>query len=110
MGLKMMCLLLSLVLAMGNMYIPEEKKSVRKEAEGEEENIREKKPKKDAGDQNTDDTAITMFETTKGVWDEKYVQESGYFYIYVRKQGDSPEHGHWYRINKIGRASCRERV
>ena len=99
MGLKMMCLLLSLVLAMGNMYIPEEKKSVRKEAEGAEENIREKKPKKDAGDQNTDDTAITMFETTKGVWDEKYVQESGYFYIYVRKQGDSPEHGHWYRLN-----------
>ena len=44
-------------------------------------------------------SSMSVFQEVKGAWDEKYVQESGYFYLYVRKQGDSPEDGHWYRVS-----------
>ena len=31
--------------------------------------------------------------------DERYQETKGYFYIYVRKEGQSIEEGHWYRVN-----------
>lgn len=132
MGLKVISLLLSVVLTVGNMYIPEEKGGVLEENAGTRESIMEKnsvreesvgakeklmeetdkgiraeeqnEPEKEIGTEKTeellgDETHMSVFQEGKGAWDEKYVQEEGYFYIYVRKQGDSPEHGHWYRLS-----------
>ncbi len=31
--------------------------------------------------------------------DERYQETKGYFYIYVRKEGQSIEEGHWYRVD-----------
>ena len=45
-----------------------------------------------------DSVSIPMFYGAQGIHDEKYVTNAGYFYIFVRKQGDSPEQGHWYRL------------
>lgn len=47
----------------------------------------------------TDALSIPGFRAAAATWDEKYVEKNGYFYIYVRKQGDSPENGHWYKLS-----------
>lgn len=39
--------------------------------------------------------------------DESYVNKKGYFYIYVRKEGEALEKGHWYRLDlKVGNLSA----
>lgn len=50
-----------------------------------------------------DDSEIREETAFLPVWfaaqDERYQERKGYFYIYVRKEGEPIERGHWYRIN-----------
>ncbi len=42
---------------------------------------------------------LPVFAAAKAAENEKYVVRNGYFYIFVRKQGESAENGHWYKLN-----------
>lgn len=53
---------------------------------------------RDKGTFILDGTYTPILYAAQGHQDEKYLVNAGYFYIFVRKQGDSPEQGHWYRL------------
>lgn len=71
-----------------------------KESTGPEPERKERTPmnQRDKGKLLPDGTSIPIFYGAQDTHDEKYMTNAGYFYIFVRKQGDSPEQGHWYRL------------
>ncbi len=79
----------------------EQKQQVSQEQLWEDEDTDSRKQfgKTDSSMLFSEEMELPVFAAAKAAENEKYVSKKGYFYIFVRKQGESAEMGHWYKLS-----------
>lgn len=119
MGSRIVSLLLSFALMTGIVNVPKaemrqdraeqncvtEEKIKKQETSEEQDLLREDAARQNRFDKSEDailfseEVSVPKFAAARAAENEKYVEKNGYFYIFVRKEGESAELGHWYKLN-----------